>query len=87
MVETVHIDADELGQQTFPEELRNKDGRYRVRGDGPKFWDWEKEATKHLQSLGYQVGSWRTEDGDDFGPLTRAVQVSKDGKTFHFWYG
>lgn len=53
------------------------------------FYDrWEREiATPALRALGYEPSGWRTTDGDSFGPLVRAVDLSKDGKTESYFYG
>lgn len=41
---------------------------------------WEREiATPALRALGYEPKDWRTTDGDSFGPLVRAVDLSHNG--------
>lgn len=50
--------------------------------------NWEREvATPALEALGYQVGRWWNEDGDSFGPLVRAVELTKDGVAEIYTYG
>lgn len=41
---------------------------------------WEREiATPALRALGYEPANWRSVDGDSFGPLVRAVDLSHNG--------
>lgn len=48
----------------------------------------EREVlTPALEALGFKVGEWWSSDADSFGPLVRAVRVSKDGKTSIATYG
>lgn len=56
--------------------------------DSRNYDRWEREIAKpHLESLGFKVISWWTEDGDSFGPLVRAVEMEKDGKREVYTYG
>jgi hypothetical protein len=54
---------------------------------GKRFWLWENEATKFLESLGYHVGKWFNVEADSFGPLSRGVQITKDGISNTYYYG
>lgn len=52
------------------------------------FARWEQEvATPALVSAGFIVGLWRSTDADSFGPLVRAVELTKDGITKTYYYG
>lgn len=49
---------------------------------------WEQDiATPELIKQGFEVGSWWTVDGDSFGPLVRAVELTKDGEKKVYTYG
>ncbi len=53
-----------------------------------EYWRWEQQiATPRLQSLGFTVVRWWTEDGDSFGPLVRAVTVEWYGDEYVLTYG
>jgi hypothetical protein len=55
---------------------------------GDYYWRWEEQiATPILQSMGYTVVRWWSSDRDGFGPLERAVSVTKDGVVYEFTYG
>ncbi len=52
------------------------------------YWRWEKDvAMPELQKAGFEVGSWFSTDADSFGPLVRAVRLTKDGITKTYTYG
>lgn len=56
--------------------------------DSYRYADWEWEiATPALLAMGFRVGRWRTTDGDSFGPLVRAVDLTKDGVRKTYVYG
>lgn len=56
--------------------------------DSVRYLEWERQiATPALRALGYEPRNWRTTDGDSFGPLVRAVDLTKDGKTRTYSYG
>jgi hypothetical protein len=49
---------------------------------------WEEQiARPRLKALGFAVQGFRTLDGDSFGPLVRAVVVSKGGCVTVLSYG
>ncbi|MCJ8138405.1 hypothetical protein [Falsirhodobacter halotolerans] len=49
---------------------------------------WELDlATPALVAAGFEVGAWRMEERDSFGPLVRSVALTKDSKTERFFYG
>jgi ribonuclease HIII len=48
--------------------------------DYGNYIECEREViTPALKAAGYSVGTWRTGEGDSFGPLSRCVTISKDG--------
>lgn len=52
------------------------------------YWDWEKDvATPALQALGFKVIRWYDGERDSFGPLSRVVELEKDGIKSTMWYG
>ena len=62
-----------------------------VEYDHDKFHKCEREViSPALRELGYEIGDkpyWYTSEGDSFGPLSRAIRASKDGKPVIVWYG
>lgn len=49
---------------------------------------WENDVGEpHLVACGYKVLRWYSIDEDRFGPLVRAVDVEKNGKTETYFYG
>lgn len=49
--------------------------------------EWEEHvATPALKAAGYTPSDWRTEDGDKFGPLIRAVTLTKGGTAREYFY-
>lgn len=55
---------------------------------GLEYYDWEqKTATPKLESLGYTNVRFSNGEADSFGPLTRIVEATKDGKRTYFIYG
>jgi len=40
-----------------------------------------------LEDLGYTVIGWHMGEKDSFGPLTRFVELQKEGNTFFWCYG
>lgn len=58
-------------------------------GSHGKYLTWEREVVEpKLKELGYTITcSWWTTDHDWFGPLSRAVKVSRDGQEVVLTYG
>lgn len=49
---------------------------------------WERDIAKPaLEASGFTVGRWWSEDEDSFGPLIRAVRLTKNGVTETYFYG
>lgn len=52
------------------------------------YWDWEENvATPALEKLGFKVIRWFDGERDSFGPLSRVVEVEKNGERSTMWYG
>lgn len=79
------MDADELNLlDLLPDEIANHPACF----DSKRYREWEEEiATPVLLNRGYVASSWRTVDGDSFGPLVRAVTLTKDGVAKTYTYG
>lgn len=56
--------------------------------DSRRYREWETTVVEpELSKLGFSAKNWRTTDGDSFGPLVRAVDLTRDGKTETYFYG
>lgn len=78
-----HVEEPDLFD-LLPDELANHPDCF----DSRNYLRWEREiAQPHLESMGFKVISWWTEDGDSFGPLVRAVELERDGKREVYTYG
>jgi hypothetical protein len=78
----------------FPEITSNHEDGYCVSSLTTKmritkyYWDWENNiATPALVARGYKVIRWYSSESDSFGPLSRNVDVEKDGVKEVLWYG
>lgn len=68
----------------LPDEIANHPACF----DSKRYREWEDEiAYPALLNRGYVATNWRTTDGDSFGPLVRAVDLTKNGKTETYYYG
>lgn len=73
----------DLGE-VLPDELFNHPDCF----NSQTYWVWEREiAGPALEAAGFKVGYWWDEDRDSFGPLIRAVTLTKDGVTETYTYG
>ena len=78
-------DSDELNLlDLLPEAIAN----HPACCDSKRYREWEEEiAAPALLNRGYVASNWRTLDGDSFGPLVRAVTLSKNGVSKTYTYG
>jgi hypothetical protein len=61
---------------------------FSLRGENSYWKGEEKILAPQLVAKGFKIiGNWYTTDGDGFGPLSRGVQVEKDGVISVAWYG
>lgn len=68
----------------LPEEIANHPACF----DSMRYREWEEEiAAPALLNRGYVASNWRTLDGDSFGPLVRAVDLTRRGETKTYTYG
>lgn len=60
-----------------------------IRPSFTDYWTTEQEVlSPALREAGYALHcNWYTSEGDSFGPLSRAIQASKDGVEFEIFYG
>lgn len=57
-------------------------------GRWPQYQQWEQEVAKpRLEAMGYTVSDFYMGEYDSFGPLSRCVKVTKEGKTVEYVYG
>lgn len=77
--------TDELNLlDLLPDEITNHPDCF----DSRNYDRWELEiATPALRAMGYEPSRWRTTDGDSFGPLVRAVDLTKNGARKTYFYG
>lgn len=69
------------------ERATNETG-YCVTNGSPYYGDWERNvAIPALEALGYNHISFYNGEVDSFGPLSRVVTATKDGKRVKFMYG
>jgi hypothetical protein len=82
---TISDEADDLDlMQLLPDEVLNHPDF----GSSRNYQRWEEDlAAPALRAQGFEPSNWRTTDGDSFGPLVRAVDLTKNGITQTYFYG